>query len=164
MYKLTQLFLMWTLSLNWEIIPFCYSEFYQFPPVQARFRSWLLLSAGSVIFSSLAFPLIKVIAKFSFPSCPSLPPNPFTSMSDMSYHVRSKLPTHVDQSSGIQFPPTSEAFPLPIPTVSLQAPPNPLAYLLQLALFLLPVVRRSCQLACSLFFLRKLDTLAVPTT
>lgn len=85
-------------------------------------------------------------------------------MSDMSYHVRSKLPAHVDQSSGIQFPPTSEAFPLPIPTVSLQAPPSPLAYLLQLALFLLPVVLRSCQLACSLFFLRKLDTLAVPTT
>lgn len=56
-----------------SIIPFYYSKFYQFLPVQLRFNSWLLLYAGAVIFSNLAFPLIKVMAKFPFPSCPSAP-------------------------------------------------------------------------------------------
>lgn len=154
---------MWALSLNGVNYSFLYSKFYQFLPVQLRFSSWLLVYAGTVISSNLAFPLIKFMAKFSFPPDPLLP-NPFTSMSDMSYQVRSKLLTHINQSSGIGFPATSAAFPLPIPTVSLQAPPKPSASLLHLALFLLSVVLRSCQLACSSVFLRKLDTFAVPTT
>lgn len=58
---------MWALSWNGVNYSFCYSKFYQFLPVQLRFISWLLLYACSVIFSNLAFPLIKVTSKFSFP-------------------------------------------------------------------------------------------------
>lgn len=154
---------MWALPLNGVNYSFYYSKFYQFLPVQLRFSSWLLLYAGSVIFSNLAFPLIKVIVKFPFPSCFSAPKSlhqhvwyVLSSQKQAPYSRQPKLwntvPTYLC------------SLPLPIPTVSLQAPPKPSAYLLQLALFLLSVVLRSCQLACSSVFLRKLNTFAVPTT
>lgn len=123
-----------------SIIPFCYSKFYQFLPVQLRFSSWLLLYAGSVIFSSLAFPLIKVIAKFSFLSCPSAPKS-------LHQHVRHVLSSHKQAPSSCQSklwntvptylcslpsapshglsPSTSQAFSLSAPVGSFPAPCGP---------------------------------------